>query len=63
MLRTEQVPLSAIEAAIEEFEAAAFSGLNNTDSFAAIIAAAIEHWPGAEIFRDDTAQRIALPLT
>lgn len=62
MLRREQVPSSAIEAAIEEYEAASLSGLSNEDSFAAIIAAAIERWPGVEVVTDEQPARIALPL-
>lgn len=49
MLTPDQVPDIVIEAAIEEYEAAAFARLNDRESFAAMIAAAINRWPGAKI--------------
>jgi hypothetical protein len=48
MLMPEQIPDAVIEAAIEEYEAAAFARLSTRDSFAVMIAAAINCWPSEQ---------------
>jgi hypothetical protein len=62
MLKPEQVPDVVIEAAMEEYEAAAFARLNDRQSFAVMIAAAINRWPDAKIVDEDGNDEFILRL-
>lgn len=63
MLTPEQIPQAAIDAALEEYEAAAFARLDVGRSFAAMIAAALNRWPGvAADGADGTDVVLRVPL-
>ena len=62
MLTPEQIPDAVIEAAIEEYEAATFARLDDKQSFAAMIAAAINRWPGGKIVDESGRADVVLML-